>query len=183
MKFYSNTTMLKHYIRELLSDGQEHSIPEIAQYIFDQTEQIGVNGKPFAPNIINNALHSMVYADGEVQNVRRGVYKRGHQIVDNSRLSADQILNNGIRVLDQAVERLDRCFMINLHDSEISYDEILRLGQYGRQIRDVLQQTKETIVTDLINHPFGLKSETGSDEQDVDDKPNEQQHGGMTMKL
>ena len=76
--FQSNAEMIRHYFKELMADGQEHSTKEINEYIHDKTNGFGVDGKHFTDETIHSAIWYIFRQDHDIRymQTRKGFYQK-----------------------------------------------------------------------------------------------------------
>lgn len=102
-QFRSNSDMARHFFKELLEDGQEHSAKEINEYIFDKTGSTGVDGARLTDETIHSAIWYLFRHDHDLSyiQIRKGYYQRN--TVEN--LLGDgpnSFRSNVVRVLSDA---------------------------------------------------------------------------------
>ena len=96
--FRSNADLARHYFRELMEDGQEHSIKEIDSYIFAKSAGQDTHGKRFTNRKIDSTL-SYVFRHDPGSNyihIRKGWYRKnvgGDRTVRSTADSARYLVN------------------------------------------------------------------------------------------
>ncbi|MFQ9018010.1 MAG: hypothetical protein ACLR7G_11225 [[Clostridium] symbiosum] len=59
MNFRSNSEMARYYIEKLMEDGEEHSFPEITDYVMANSEGREIKG-PLTIPIISNSVTKVI---------------------------------------------------------------------------------------------------------------------------
>lgn len=136
MCFSTNTDMVRHYCKELMADGREHSIPEIQSYINWCTGQKGIDGMPLSDQILYSALAHRFERTG------RGVYRDpsvGIQQDVTLQTETDKLLF-GLKRVD---EELSEAFIRNYCDLPFSGGKLQELFAILIQLRSLIRQARE----------------------------------------
>jgi hypothetical protein len=142
--FKSNTEMARHYFRELMADGQEHSTKEINDYIHDKAETYGVDGKRLTDETIHSAIWYMFRQDRDVtyMQTRKGFYQKTPEeaMLENAR---NVLQSAAVRWLSRVDEKVRSAAMPGLPEQE--YGKLLPMRE---AIHRAIDSVKQTIAAD-----------------------------------
>jgi len=149
MMFKSDAALIRHYFKELLSDGKEHTIHEVLAYILRRNGDMGVNGKSICYAKVQNSLYQFMRSGTSgYAMARRGSYIKdkalaAKQSIQSATFNAqavtlDPVCDNALHILSAAEIGIRNCFMSYLSIMEIS-------GKVGSSLRDT-----EKAVTSLL---------------------------------
>ena len=145
-KFRTNAEMARHYFFELLDDGIEHSVTEITGYVFDKTDKRGVSGGQLTQSMISSAIRGYFLKDEKTYiQTRRGFYKK--RDVSVSVDIKTEVHGLITKVLRNAKNDINRCFIIDVSKLNASAGEITELQKLSEHILAVL--------SDLIDYSSG----------------------------
>lgn len=125
MIFRSNSDMVKHYARELLSDGKEHTLNEIINYVYWQNGRKDVSGGILTQSTVNSALWKLFSSDNKYVKTKRGHY----QLNKYYKLT---------RILKKAEMDVCQLLTINLCTTKTSRAELLETQEIGQKVREHL---------------------------------------------
>jgi|GEM_PF-4569305 len=135
--FLSNTEMAKCYLKECLSDENEHSREELLKYVLSKTNGIDISGKELSEAVINSALWSMCKVENVCENTRRGIYISADIGIYSDMAPAFQRVS---KIAEKARDDIDNCFVVDIIKLEISDEELLTAQKYAEKITGLLQE-------------------------------------------
>lgn len=97
--FHSPAEEIKYYMKELFSDGQEHSRAEIIQYVKSKSN------KKFSEGNYSGAIYEL-RGKCEIELVKRGVYRPN--VPDPAFSSGSDLDERSIGILKNAISELDQ---------------------------------------------------------------------------
>lgn len=139
MMFSSNTEMAKHYLKECLADGKEHSREELVNYVLAQTSNIELLGEKISESIIGSALWSMKNVENICENSRRGIYKLTDVDIETGTTA---IFIRISKIVDKAIDDIGNSFIVDVGKLNISDAELLTAQDYAEKIKTFLQEIK-----------------------------------------
>jgi len=75
--FHTDADLIRHYAREFMCDGKEHTAADVLSYIHQVHGKTGVTGEPLDYRKVGSAFQNLIKMEsGDFVKVRRGVYKR-----------------------------------------------------------------------------------------------------------
>jgi uncharacterized protein YdiU (UPF0061 family) len=143
MIFQSDAEMIRHYFKELLSDGEEHSLPDVIEYVKQKHGETGIAGNELSYSTFNNAIRSLLRPNNrEYATVRRGVFKMG---VANQENVIDAICKNMSWILIRTESDIRDCFVKHLDITEMSMESIHALQETSRDVFALLNQATQAV--------------------------------------
>lgn len=125
MTFRSNSDMVKHYAKELLSDGKEHTLNEMINYVYWQNGRKDVSGGILSHSTVNSALWKLFSSDNRYVKTKRGHY----QLNKYYKLT---------RILEKAETDVCQLLTINLCTTKTSREELFEAQELGQKVREHL---------------------------------------------
>jgi hypothetical protein len=106
--FRSNAELARHFFKELLEDGKEHSYREVRDYVLDKTDGRGVDGERMTDETIHSAIWYMFRheRDTDYLQTHKGYYQKttAELLLGDSPHSLKEF---ALRSLAEARERID----------------------------------------------------------------------------
>lgn len=134
-EFTSNAEELRYFAKQLLEDGQEHSVQEIKDYV----EQHSEHSEDFTVGMYAGALRSLVQnSKGKYSVVKRGKYQMIHS--GEATMEKIKIKDRIVKILDNFCDQLEEACTINIMDIE-KID--LEVAKKTAELLDVLRKKQE----------------------------------------
>jgi len=147
MPFNSNPEMICHYFKELLSDGKEHSMPDIIEYVKQQHGDMGIDGNELSKAMFESAVRNFLRSDngeGEYSLVRRGKFQR---LAPDPANAMDTVCWNMTSVLRKTEQDLRECFGRLIRITEIPDETLFALRDTGKKVFSLLDQAVQAVHT------------------------------------
>jgi len=145
-KFSSDAALVRHYFKELLSDGREYTIHEVLAYVLSQNGEMGVNAKPITYDKVQNALFQFLRSDtcGYMM-ARRGVYVKNKAVSVSDEPAVQPVIpnpfcDNALRILSAAKIGVRSCFASCFVVMEISGEVNFSLRDTESAVMDLLEE-------------------------------------------
>jgi hypothetical protein len=140
--FRSNAELARHFFKELLEDGKEHSYREIKGYVLDKTDGRGVDGERMTDETIHSAIWYMFRQEQDTSYIqtRKGYYQKTtpELLLGDSSHSLKEF---ALRTLSEARERIGEYAAI----TGISEDERQKLAPFRDAIDFMTENTMRQI--------------------------------------
>ena len=141
MNFKSNADEIRFYIKELLKDGNEHTIRDIEEYI----EQHSSN--KFTSGMLSGALKTLL-DDKNYRNIKRGVYQKVGELqkeeseIKTIKFGNDDVktayLSNINKILEETINKTNSASSGDM--LKLSDDEVVFIRKVGKQVIDGLNE-------------------------------------------
>ena len=115
MNFRSNSEMARYYIEKLMEDGEEHSFPEITDYVMANSEGREIKGPLTIPIISNSVTKVICQGKGTYETTKRGCYRKIDAQV-NGMSAPFGAYTRAMNILQSTKEELKSCFKIDLNE-------------------------------------------------------------------
>lgn len=157
MGFRSNAEEIRHYCKELLEDGQEHTLSEMKEYTKKHSER----GYEFTEAMYAGSIKTMIDSgNGQYIIMRRGVYKKSdsnfeavaHEHVqvqldisldDNKDNLVAEYLTEIFTILDEASDKAKNAYKGNMF--ELTDEEVATIRTIGKKVIDGLSDIKKNV--------------------------------------
>jgi len=127
MKFKSDCELIRHYFKQLLSDGKDYTIHEVLAYIIRQHGEIGINGKTINYAKVQNALFQFMRSGNSCYTMAgRGSYIKSETVAEkqiSNSVTINPVCDNALWILRAAEIGVRNCFS--------SYHSILEMSGGG----------------------------------------------------
>lgn len=148
MMFYSNPDMIRQHFDELMSDGEEHSIREIAQYIREATGNHSIEGGKLTDSMINSTVHKMLGKDSpDFVRTRRGYYQK-IKMAQAETFDMKILLHKTRDILDETLNKLNKVYTINISTPGL-VDVFSMLKENGHQVREYIRDAIAYVDSEL----------------------------------
>lgn len=149
MSFRSGAETVRYHLSQILNDEQEHTIPELFDYVMSNTTQDSINRATF-----NAALKSLVdTSNGEYAAIRRGIYKKisspicavgytSPQYSTENEVDPVEAYKTEIsKILDEAILKIKTAYKGDIFG--VTSDQLEAIRSIGIRILDGLSSLKE----------------------------------------
>lgn len=149
MNFRSNSEMARYYIEKLMEDGEEHSFPEITDYVMANSEGREIKGPLTIPIISNSVMKVICQGKGFYETTRRGCYRKLDAQV-NGRGASLRAYTRAMKILQTTKAELKSCFKISLMDTEIDVEAVKDMQKCGKTIGSWVELAQQEVETRLL---------------------------------
>lgn len=162
--FRSNPEMIRHYFNELLSDGQEHSLGEVKEYIMNACEGKSVTGDTLTIPTITSTVHAMVRENyPDLLQTRRGHYMK--QPISEEATAVKTMLQRAKNVLQETQSKLTKVYSVDLR-LPYFFENLPQMQAHARHLRDAVRAAIEYIDSELEQLPReSIRQEDNEEEQ------------------
>lgn len=148
MNFRSNSEMARYYIEKLMEDGEEHSFPEITDYVIANSEGREIKGPLTIPIISNSVTKVICQGKGTYETTKRGCYRKIDAQV-NGMSAPFGAYTRAMNILQSTKEELKSCFKISLMDTEIDTEAVKDMQKCGKTIGNWIELALKDVETRL----------------------------------
>lgn len=143
MPFQSNAEEIRHYLKQLLEDGQPHSRTELFNYVNSNSS----NGCSFTVGMLSGALKTLTDNSDVYVCIQRGVYqKKGESPLTPTAVSIwDTKMDDLAQILINAKEEINALFTFNYLDMpDFAQDEVASLQKVKAFVSSI-----DTLINEL----------------------------------
>lgn len=160
--FHTNTEMAMYYIKELLSDGCEHPMTEIYDYVMENCKAQTILGESMRTTVISSAVWRLAHTEGSGYfRLRRGIYQRG----DPKKTMGEKPspYEKALRAVVRAEREIVGSFYVNL-DQEMNVEQSIEIQKVGREVLDKLAEIKSSLSVSCQAEREKMEEQSGGSE-------------------
>lgn len=165
MNFRSNSEMARYYIEKLMEDGEEHSFPEITDYVMANSEGKEIKGPLTIPIISNSVMKVICQGKGTYETTKRGCYRKIEAQV-NGMSASFGAYTRAMKILQSTKAELKSCFKISLMDTEIDVEAMKDMQDCGKTIGNWVELALQEVEARLLEMQ-GMETEEETEDPDM----------------